>query len=132
MNNGLQQTNSLAASVALALPELKEGETYIGAIINADGTGHHIILLPGDNDDANLEEQKKWAESIGGELPNRIEQAIMFDKHKDQFKEEWYWSSMEHAIYPSAAWCQSFNYGSQDSYLRGNELRARAVRRLAF
>lgn len=34
-------------------PELKEGEEYKGAIVNPDGTGEHIILLPGDKDKGN-------------------------------------------------------------------------------
>lgn len=33
------------------LPELAEGEIYVGAIGDALGNLRHVILLPGDNDD---------------------------------------------------------------------------------
>jgi len=48
------------------LPELAEGETYIGCIGDALGNLHHVILLPGDNDDTSWEKQMEWAKSIGG------------------------------------------------------------------
>ena len=41
----------------LNLPKLADGEIYIGAIGDADGNMHHVILLPGDNDDATHKSQ---------------------------------------------------------------------------
>jgi hypothetical protein len=36
----------------ITLPQLSEGEIYVGAIISANGTkNYHIILLPGESDD---------------------------------------------------------------------------------
>ena len=71
----------------MKIPKLNNGETYVGAIINPDGTGHHIILLDGDNDDADWNTQMEWAKSIGGDLPDRIEQSMLFAHLKDRFKE---------------------------------------------
>ena len=114
----------------LTIPPLTDGERYIGAIGDASGNLHHVILLPGDNDDASWQAQMDWAKSIGGDLPNRIEQAMLWANHRDQFKKDWYWSNETHHSEPGWAWLQSFSSGTQSLTLKINELRARAVRRL--
>ena len=112
------------------LPELAEGETYVGCIGDALGNLHHVILLPGDNDDATHESQLEWAKSIGGDLPSRIEQAMLWANHRDQFKKDWYWSNEIHHTESGWAWYQDFLYGTQSYDTSDNELRARAVRRV--
>ena len=114
----------------LQIPPLADGEIYIGAIGDAAGNLHHVILLPGDNDDATHEAQIEWAKSIGGDLPNRIEQAMLWANHRDQFKKDLYWSNEIHHSESGWAWCQHFRYGDQSISNRRYELRARAVRRL--
>ena len=114
----------------LNLHELAEGETYVGCIGDALGNLHHVILLPGDNDDDTHEAQLEWAKSIGGDLPSRIEQAMLWANHRDQFKNDWYWSNEIHDTESGWAWYQYFRRGDQLSYHRRNELRARAVRRV--
>ena len=106
--------NAPIAASQLTIPPLAEGEIYIGAIGNAQGELYHLILLPGDNDDAPWQEQLDWAKSIGGDLPNRIEQAMLFDGFKDQFKEYWYWSNKTCHFDDGYAWFQGFGLGSQD------------------
>ena len=119
----------------LKTPPLAEGEIYVGAIGNQTGDVYHLILLAGDNDRANHQAQLDWAKSIGGDLPNRTESAMLFAHCKDQFQPTWYWTN-ETLIDPdeqddtSWAWCQSFTSGYQVTNHKGNELRARAVRRL--
>ena len=113
----------------LNIPELADGEIYIGAIGDAAGNLHHVILLPGDNDDATHEAQIEWAKSIGGDLPNRIEQAMLWANHREQFKKDWYWSNETHHSKSGWAWSQRFSHGTQNDGTRLNELRARAVRR---
>ncbi len=112
------------------LPELSEGETYIGCIGDALGNLHHVILLPGDNSPATWEAQLEWAKSIGGDLPNRIEQAMLLANHSDQFKKGWYWSNEIHDTESGWAWCQHFTRGYQGTSHRVFEIRARAVRRV--
>ena len=112
------------------LPELAEGEIYVGCIGDALGNLHHVILLPGDNDDATHEAQLEWAKSIGGDLPSRIEQAMLFANHRDQFKNDWYWSNEIHHAESGWAWGQFFSLGHQTSNHKLNEFRARAVRRV--
>ena len=116
---------------AIQLPALNEGETYVGAIISACGTySHHTILLPDDHDAAKWKAAMDWAKSLDGDLPNRIEQALLFATLKDQFKRDWYWSNTLRASDASYAWCQNLYYGFQ-SYGHGStQCRARAVRRL--
>ena len=114
----------------LTIPPLAEGETYIGCIGDATGNLHHVILLPGDNDDASWKKQIAWAKSIGGDLPSRIEQAMLWANYRDLFQKDWYWSNEQHASDSGYAWCQGFSDGGQDSYDVSGKLRARAVRRL--
>lgn len=111
-------------------PTLADGETYIGAIVKADGAGHHIVLLPGHNNAASWQAQMEWAKSIGGNLPSRIEQAMLFAYHHDAFKPTWYWSNEQHAAYSGYAWSQDFSFGFQSYYYAASKLRARAVRRV--
>lgn len=40
-------------------PELKEGETYVGAIIGANGHGHHEVLLA-----EHPKQEMKWQAAI--------------------------------------------------------------------
>ena len=124
----------LARAVAYAKNKevltLAEGEIYIGIIGDALGNLHHVILLPGDNDNATHESQLEWAKSIGGDLPTRIEQAMLLANHRDQFKKDWYWSNEINHADSDWAWYQDFGDGYQDYDIRSNELRARAVRRL--
>ena len=106
-------------------PELKEGEIYVGRINDT-----HVILLPGDNADTNWQDALDWAKSIGGDLPNRIEQAMLWANHRDQFQEDWYWSNETYERNSAYAWCQFFISGYQDGIHKGyGNYRARAVRR---
>lgn len=119
-------------SKTLKLPELQEGEIYVGAIFRKDGSGQHIILLPGDKDTGNWQDAMDWAKEKGGDLPNRVEQTLLYADHKTEFKEDWYWSNTTYHNNSEWAWCQSFKAGGHQLYGRksGTNCRARAVRRL--
>ena len=122
--------NDAVEAIKFAIPPTNEGEIYAGAFIRPDGTGHHTILLPGDNDDATWEEQMEWAKSIGGDLPDRVEQAHFFKHLPEQFQREWYWSNTQRES--GSAWFQNFGNGYQGWGYTGNKCRARAVRRVPF
>lgn len=119
----------------LNIPPLAEGETYIGAIGNKSGDVYHLVLLPGDNDRAPHAQQMEWAKSIGGDLPNKLEAAMLFANAKDQFKPAWYWTN-ETLFDPDEpddtdyAWVQYFINGIQGYGHKYYGYRARAVRRL--
>ncbi|MCG5072231.1 DUF1566 domain-containing protein [Paraburkholderia tagetis] len=115
----------------IQLPPLAEGEIYIGAIGDKNGDFHHVILLPGDHKCDTHASATEWARSIGGDLPNRIEQAMLWANHRDQFEQDWYWSNETYHRNDAFAWCQHFNTGYQDLTRKGSDdCRARAVRRL--
>ncbi|WP_321905173.1 DUF1566 domain-containing protein [Paraburkholderia tropica] len=125
-------TQTIEQPVA-SIPNLAEGETYLGGFIGADGRITHTILLPGDSADATWHDQLEWAKSIGGDLPTRVELAVAFDKHRDQFKRDWYWSNQTVEDDDAYAWCQVFPDGTQGNGLKDyDNCRARAVRRLSI
>jgi len=110
-------------------PELNEGEIYAGAIINPDGTGHHLTLLPGGIDAANWDDAMEWAQSIGGDLPDRVELALLYKCLPEQFEKDWYWSNEQHAAHSGYAWFQHFGNGCQGRDPKFSKSRARSVRR---
>ena len=114
-----------------AMIEIKAGENYAGLILGKDGNqSHHLILLPGNINEVNWTDALAWAKEQGGELPTRREQSLLFANLKEEFKDEYYWSSEQHASYSDYAWFQGFDNGNQNYTFKDNELRARAVRRL--
>ena len=74
----------------MKLPELNLGEIYAGCIGDPAGNLTHIILLPGDNDAESWQHQKEWAASIGGDLPSRIEQSLLWQNCREHFQKNWY------------------------------------------
>jgi len=110
---------------------LDAGEHYAGIVMRDDGRpDYHLILVEGEAEHVTLDGAKEWAREAGGELPNRREQALLYANLKDQFAKAWYWSGEQHAAGPDCAWAQYFGNGDQHLSHKGNELRARAVRRL--
>jgi len=112
----------------ITLPELAEGERYVGATVDPEGNLTHVILLPGEKK-ATWKSALKWAASIGGDLPTRLEQSLMHAHAKDAFEPDHYWARCA-SITQGYAWCQYFGSGFQFSFSTGFKLRARAVRRL--
>ncbi|MDO8932969.1 MAG: DUF1566 domain-containing protein [Rhodocyclaceae bacterium] len=119
-----------AFPITITFPELNPGEKFAGVIISADGTKReYIILLPGQFK-GSWDDSMAWAKSIGGELFDRTEGALLFATMKDEFKPEWHWTREQHAAYSGDAWTQHFNDGSQSYSLKSAQGLARAVRRL--
>ena len=111
---------------------LKTSEIYSGLILGKDGEpDYHLVLLPAKPEKAlNWSDAVAWAKSVGGDLPTRSEQALLFANNKEHFEGAWYWSNTQYAHLTGYAWMQGFTSGSQTSYLKSDEYRARAVRRL--
>ncbi len=111
--------------------DLAPGEIYVGTIITPGEYGsYHLILLPGEAESVDWEDAKDWALKQNGELPNRVESALLFATLNSEFKKEWYWTREESASDASFAWYQKFANGYQDYGHENDELRARAVRRV--
>ena len=114
-------------------PTLADGEVHVATIQIAGEAPYHLILLPDHPKDAMTHHAAtEWASSIGGELPNRYEQALLFAHQRDKFDRDWYWSNTLHESAQDCAWFQNFPYGSQNLNNRGGRLRARAIRREYF
>ncbi|WP_068635052.1 hypothetical protein [Thauera butanivorans] len=110
---------------------LQPGEHYAGIVLDQKPEhSYHLILLPGSANDVTHEAATEWAASIGGDLPTRSEQALLFANLKDQFEKAAYWAAPRHESAPDFAWYQHFDHGRQLGYHRHLPLRARAVRRL--
>ena len=117
--------------INIGLPQLNVNEKWLGVVVSANGLKkEHIILLPEEKDEIKWQDAMQWAESIGGHLPDRVEQALLFKCMKDEFEEEAYWSCEESTNNTEWAWSQDFYYGLQLCNGKDDELRARAVRRL--
>ena len=107
------------------------GGIYAGIIRGVDGgPDQHLVLVEGEGVDLPWSAAGAWAESVGGSLPTRAEQALLFANLKDQFKSDWYWSGELYGPSSSDAWSQNFNGGYQYDTRKSYEGRARAVRRL--
>lgn len=115
----------------LTAPPLADGEIHVATIQIAGQAPYHLILLPDHpEDEMTHQAATEWASSIGGELPNRAEHALLFAHNRGQLYRDWYWSNTLHESAPDYAWCQDFGYGNQLTGSRYGKLRARAVRRL--
>jgi len=115
--------------ITVQAPALAEGEIHVGTLISTDGQRcEHLILLPGDFE-GTWKESLAWAESLGGQLPDRVEGALLFAHAKDEFKAEAYWTREQHAANSACAWYQNFTSGYQYGNTTDYRLRARAVRR---
>jgi hypothetical protein len=124
-----QTAAALAAAITITLPQLAKGEIYAGILLVDGKPDHHVILLAGDSKPLEWKKAIEWAKKQGGELPTRKEQALLFANAATHFESAWYWSSEQHASNESYAWVQDFDGGCQDYGLKGNDYRARAVRR---
>jgi hypothetical protein len=123
-------------TILLRVPEaeivLQPGEHYAGAVLDNDGKiKHHLVLMAADPDeDLTWDGATAWAKEVGGHLPDRQEQSLLFANCKPHLKAEWHWSSEVHESNPSYAWCCDFYDGDQSCDHKGAEGAAVAVRRV--
>ena len=100
------------ATIPAAIGAAFAGGIYAGIMRGVDGApDEHLVLLPGAAEDVGWEAADEWAKAQGGELPTRREQRLLFINLKDQFEEDWYWSSEQAG--PSDAWGQYFTMATR-------------------
>ena len=111
---------------------LDPGEHYAGTILDESGKVTHHLVLMAPRTDAKLKWQAAmdWADSVGGALPTRQEQALLYANCKPHLKPDWHWSSETHADDASYAWNCSFDHGGQFDDRKSYEGAAVAVRRV--
>jgi len=110
---------------------------YAGVVRGRRGAPNCILIVSEDDRSfVKWEAAAAWAKGLApaGDftLPTRDELRILFANARELFATEWYWSSEEVAGVAQCAWCQGFDNGTQSSLHKFNELRARAVRRVAI
>lgn len=112
--------------------DLAPGEHYAGAVLDANGQHmHHLVLMAAKPEgDLNWKAALEWAEEVGGALPTRQEQALLFANCKPHLQPRWHWSCEEHETEASGAWDCVFDDGGQLSYHKSYEGSAVAVRRV--
>ena len=112
--------------------ELEPGEHYAGAVLDADGNHmHDLVLMPQRHGKRlNWKAALEWAEEVGGALPTRQEQALLFANCKPHLEGVYHWSCEEYEGDTSYAWYCDFDDGDQGDDRKHYELAAVAVRRL--
>ncbi|MBA4343245.1 MAG: hypothetical protein C0423_14000 [Methylibium sp.] len=112
--------------------ELQPGEHYAGPVLDAEGKVlHHLVLMAArPSESMDWDDAMAWADEVGGSLPNRQEQALLFSNCKPHLKPAWHWSCQEHEENTSCAWRCTFSYGSQSDNHKSAEGAAVAVRRV--
>ncbi len=129
-------TNKPMLATVLVIAEaeiaLRHGEHYAGAVLDSDGTHlHHLILMAERPDgDLNWQDAMDWAAKVGGSLPTRQEQALLFANCKPHLDASWHWSCQTNENDASYAWYCDFGSGSQYGYHESYEGSCRAVRRV--
>lgn len=130
------QATPVQASTTIYIEEetfdLAPGEHYAGAVLDANGQHmHHLVLMAAKPEgDLTWKAALEWAEEVGGALPTRQEQALLFANCKSHLTPRWHWSCEEHETEASYAWGCYFNLGYQDSLRKSYEGSAVAVRRV--
>ena len=127
-----RQSATQRVTIGHVVIELRPGERYAGVILADDGTvKHHLILMAKSPEgEMNWHDAMNWAASIGGSLPTRQEQALLYANCKPHLKSTWHWSSETHESDASRAWDCDFSSGIQIDCRKSYEGYARAVRRL--
>ncbi len=110
--------------------DLQPGERYAGAVLDEHGQHmHHLVKLAQQPDQKlNWQASMDWAEEVGGTLPTRQEQALLYANCKPHLKPEWHWSCETHKDDASYAWYCSFFNGYQYNFLKSYEGSSVAVR----
>lgn len=110
--------------------ELAPGEHYAGAVLDINGEHqHHLILMDArPTGKLNWQAAMDWATSIGGALPTRQEQALLFANCKPHLKADWHWSNQPYEDDASSAW-HCYFHGYQGYGDKSCEGCAVAVRR---
>ena len=126
------------AAATIPLPRIHStyaGGEVMGVVMGENGQPDYLLIDLGVEPKADVtwDEAKAWAASVGGDLPTRREQAVMFGNLREgQYQPRWYWSGEAHASEPSWAWGQGFGFGGQGLDRKDYRSRARAVRRVPF
>lgn len=115
----------------------EQGGVYAGALIGAKGAPDYLLIVGPEHDGfLNWKDAKAWAAKVevGAHrdftLPDRRDSTALFDRVRSLFQQSWYWTSEQLAGTSDYAWYQYFSDGNQSFWRKGDDLRARAVRKV--
>lgn len=131
--NTVESNTTEPTPAALTLPfPLADGESYAGISRDAEtGAWHHLVLLAARSEDHTWQGAIDWAKSVGGDLPSRMESALLYANLRDKMDQDyWHWTATPYAGDERDAWIQTFSNGSQYHNPKASYLRAVAVRRV--
>ncbi|WP_298702609.1 DUF1566 domain-containing protein [uncultured Variovorax sp.] len=104
--------------------ELRAGEHYAGAVLDETGRiEHHLVLMAArPSERLNWDDAMKWATEVGGVLPDRQEQALLFANCKPHLEAAWHWSSQAHEEDASYAWYCDFSTATSSAPTRATRV----------
>lgn len=122
---------AVTAALTINMPALAKGELLAGILFGKnDEPDQLIIKLPGEGKNLPWAKAMEKAKALGGEAPTLRELALLRANLREEFADDWYWSSEQHADAPACAWSQDFSSGNQTWGRKGSKLRVVAVRRV--
>lgn len=140
MDGAAEFVRSSSALIPPALGQYwpEQGGVYVGTIFNpeVDGIDYHLIVGPEMDGEKNWKDSLAWAKGLkvdkhnDFDLPNKREGRFLQCNGKHLFKDKWHWLSEQHAGDSGFAWAQDFEGGGQNDCSKGDDCRARAVRRV--
>lgn len=130
-SNTAEMQALMAASKQQFLDEnMRPGEVYAGILLGVDGARDaHIFVMP-ESTSGTWDHCMKWAQALGGFLPTRREQRLLFANAKAAFEPKWHWSSEQRADVSAYAWDQDFSDGNQFCTRKSDIGLGRPIRRL--
>ena len=90
--------------------DLAPGEHYAGAVLDEQGhVKHHLVLMAAKPDgELAWQAAMDWAAAVGGALPTRQEQALLYANCKPHLEADWHWTNEPEGS--SCAWhCNVYN-----------------------
>ena len=111
--------------------ELNDSEVFAGGVIETDGRGYYVVLMPG-------EVHRLWAQAIdwaverGGLIPNRVEIELLFKNCREHFQKDHYFTCEVHERNEAHVWIKSFASGSLSSINQFDWVLAKCIRRIPF
>lgn len=114
--------------------QLGIGERYAGAVLDADGRYvYDLVLMPArPSERMSWSGALAWAKEVGGMLPTRQEQALLFAHCRSHLEDGYHWSCDKYERDNAFAWRCYLSQGLLDYTVQSIGCSAVAVRRVVL